>query len=175
MGQVRNMLRGIAHALDAPPAAALSALDRALSGLGITTLVTAVMARVEQTPDRAAADERVLRWSNAGHPPPLLLRADGTVELLERPRNLLLGVDVCAERAEHAVPLRSGDTVVLYTDGLVERRDWTLDEGLDRLVAVAGELAARPVDELCDALLGRLAPDASDDVALLVLRVSAVG
>jgi serine phosphatase RsbU (regulator of sigma subunit) len=175
MGQLRNMLRGIAHALDAPPAAVLTALDRALAALGMTTLVTAVLARVEQSSSDAAAGVRTLRWSNAGHPPPVVVAADGTAQLLERPRNLLLGLDPDTTRTENAVPLRPGDTVVLYTDGLVERRDATLDDGLDRLVTAARELAGRPVDGLCDDLLARLAPEADDDVALLVIRVTPRG
>jgi hypothetical protein len=61
-------------------------------------------------------------------------------------------------------------TLVLYTDGLIERRDQTLDTGLQRLRTVAGELRALPVEQLCDALLERLAHNAQDDVALLVLR-----
>jgi serine phosphatase RsbU (regulator of sigma subunit) len=175
MGQVRNLLRGVAHALDARPATVLTALDRAMHGLGMTTLVTAVLARVEQSAGQAPTGERTLRWSNAGHPPPVLVGADGRARLLARPRNLLLGVDPDADRTEDTVPLRPGDTVVLYTDGLVERRDGTLDEGLDRLVTAATELSGSPVDTLCDDLLTRMAPDAADDVALLVLRAGPAG
>lgn len=171
MGQLRNLLRGAAHALAAPPAQVLAALDRALDGLGVATLATAVLARVEQSPAQAVTGQRTLRWSNAGHPPPLLVRADGTAELLERPASLLLGVLPDVPRTDHTVALHPGDTVVLYTDGLVERRDATLDDGLDRLVGVASELAALPVEELCDALLARLTPDWADDVALVSLRV----
>ena len=171
MAQLRNLLRGIAHALDGTPAGVLSALDRAGHDLQVTTLATAVLARVEDPPGSSPAGERWLRWSNAGHPPPLLLPADGRPLLLERPRNLLLGVDPGAQRTEHVLPLHPGDTLVLYTDGLVERRDSDLDEGLGRLVAAATELAGEPVDTLADALLSRLAPEADDDVALLVLRV----
>ena len=170
MGQLRNMLRGISHALDAPPAGVLTALDQAMDGLGMTTLVTAVLARVEQS----SADDRVrcLRWSNAGHPPPVVVRAEGSAELLERPRNLLLGVQPEITREDHVIPLHPGDTVVLYTDGLVERRDATLDDGLDRLLAAVRELAGQPVEDLCDHLLDRLAPAADDDVALLVITVA---
>jgi serine phosphatase RsbU (regulator of sigma subunit) len=65
------------------------------------------------------------------------------------------------------VALRPGATVLLYTDGLVERRDATLDDGFDRLLAVAPDLAARPVSELCDEILVGMAPDLTDDIALL--------
>jgi serine phosphatase RsbU (regulator of sigma subunit) len=168
MGQLRNMLRGIVHALDAPPACTLTALDRALRDLGMTTLVTALLARVEQTAEEAATGVRTLRWSNAGHLPPLLLGADGTARLLEP--ELLLGVDPAVQRTDATVTLHPGDTVVLYTDGLVERRVATLDEGLSRLVEAGTELAGVPVTKLCDALLSRLAPEYADDVALVALR-----
>jgi serine phosphatase RsbU (regulator of sigma subunit) len=171
-GQLRNMLRGIASALDhRDPEQVLSALDRALSETGIATLATAVVARVEEPPVTAPDRPRVLRWSNAGHPPPLLLAPDGTASLLEGPPNLLLGVDPHASRRHHTVPLVPGATVVLYTDGLVERRDATLDQGLDHLLRVARDLAGHPVHELCDAIIDRLHPDLTDDIALLAVRV----
>ncbi|MGY2067890.1 SpoIIE family protein phosphatase [Blastococcus sp. SYSU DS0619] len=171
MGQLRNVLRGIAHALGSDPAQVLQSLDRAMAGLGISTLASALVARIESPRGQAAGSERVLRWSNAGHPPPLLVGPDGAVELLERPRNLLLGVVPDAPRSEHTLPLPPGATLVLYTDGLVERRGSTLDEGLHRLTAAAGDLPDLPVDAVADTLLARAAPDFSDDVALVVLRV----
>jgi serine phosphatase RsbU (regulator of sigma subunit) len=171
-GQLRNMLRGIASALDCRhPEQVLGALDRALGETGIATLATAVVARVEEPPAGAPDPSRVLRWSNAGHLPPLLIAPDGTASLLERPANLLLGVNPDAPRQRHSIALQPGATVVLYTDGLVERRDATLDDGLARLLATAPGLAGRPVDELCDAILGRMDPDLTDDIALLALRV----
>ena len=173
MGQVRNLLRGVAHALDAPPAAVLSALDRAMRDLAVDTLATALLARVEQPPGAAAEGARVLRWSCAGHPPPLLVRADGRAQLLRRGVDLLLGVDPSTRRSDHEVTLLPGDTVVLYTDGLVERRDATLDDGLARLVAAGRELSAVPVDEVCERLMAGMAPDLSDDIALVTLRVMA--
>ncbi|TYP81113.1 SpoIIE family protein phosphatase [Blastococcus xanthinilyticus] len=171
MGQLRNLLRGVAHALGSGPAAVLGSLDRAMSDLGMTTLATAVLARIESPAGAAPGAGRVLRWSNAGHPPPLLIRPDGAVELLDRPRNLLLGVAPEGARAEHALLLPPGATVVLYTDGLIERRDATLDDGLRRLADAASDLHALPVEAICDAVLGRVAPDFSDDVALVALRV----
>jgi serine phosphatase RsbU (regulator of sigma subunit) len=71
------------------------------------------------------------------------------------------------------VLLSPGATVVLYTDGLIEHRDATLDDGLARLLATAPDLAARPVSEVCDELLARLEPELTDDIALLALRVRA--
>jgi serine phosphatase RsbU (regulator of sigma subunit) len=171
-GQLRSMLRGIAYALDdAGPDLVLSTLDDACHHSGLHTLATALLAHVEESTTHGRDRWYTLRWSNAGHPPPLLIAPDGTGELLERPADLLLGAVPDAPRRRHVVTLRPGDTVVLYTDGLIERRDATLDDGFDRLVAVAPALASRPVDELCGEILTRLNPDLSDDVALLAFRV----
>ena len=168
MAQVRNILRGIAQTLDAPPAAVLAGLDRAVVGLGLPTLATAVLCRLDDDP--AGSGQRMLRWSNAGHPPPLLVRDDGSAEFLWRDADLLLGLHPDQARRDHEVLLPPGSTLVLYTDGLIERRDASLDEGLDRLRAVATELGALSTEEICTGLLERLAVDAEDDVALLVIR-----
>ncbi|GAA4962152.1 SpoIIE family protein phosphatase [Kineococcus glutinatus] len=170
MGQLRNTLRGIAHALGRSPAEVLTALDEALADLGSTTLATAVLARVEQAPEESAAGLRTLRWSNAGHPPPLLLQPGAPARLLSRPEDLMLGLLPHVPRSDHAEALHPGATVVLYTDGLVERRGETLDEGLRRLVEAGARLAELPLPGLCDALIAELAPSAEDDVALLAVR-----
>ncbi len=121
MGQLRNLVRGTAYDRHEPPAAVLERVDRALFGLQVDTLATVVLARIEQTEDDRRQGLRRLRWSNAGHLPPAVLRADGTVELLDRPSDLLLGLDPLSPRTDHDVVLRPDDTVLLYTDGLVER------------------------------------------------------
>jgi serine phosphatase RsbU (regulator of sigma subunit) len=171
-GQLRSMLRGIAVALEGrSTGAVLTALDRAVRDTGMATLATAVLARVVEPPPGAPERPGQLRWSNAGHPPPLLVEPDGTARLLDRPSDLLLGVAPDADRHDHAVDLRPGASVLLYTDGLVERRDASIDVGLERLLAAAADLATRPVDELCDELIARLHPELTDDIALLALRV----
>jgi PAS domain S-box-containing protein len=170
MAQVRNVLRGVAQTLGEPPAAVLSALDRALRALRVDALATAVLCQIEQGEAEAARDLRMLRWSNAGHLPPLLIQADGSRELLTAPPGLLLGLEPGTPRVDHEVALQPGSTVVLYTDGLVERREQSLDEGLERLCAAATGLHELTAEQVCDALLERLARDAEDDVALLVLR-----
>ena len=172
MAQVRNVLRGIAHRMAEPPAAVLSALDQAMADLGVDSLVTAVLAKVEQTPEQAAAGRHTLRWSNAGHPPPLLIRPDGAAELLVRPVDLLLGVAPERERRDHTEVLEPAGTVVFYTDGLVERRGATLDDGMAWLRTAAETLARRglTLDQLCDELLAEIGGDFEDDVALLALR-----
>lgn len=174
MAQVRNLLRGVAHALVEPPGLVLSALDRAMTDLAVGALATAVLATVEQTADDLERGLRTLRWSNAGHPPPLLVHPHGHVEWLERPVDLLLGLATDAVRGDHVTPLGPGATVLLYTDGLVERRGEHLDIGMERLREAAARLC-RPalgldLEALCDALLSELAGDTEDDVALLALR-----
>ncbi|SFT51194.1 Serine phosphatase RsbU, regulator of sigma subunit [Geodermatophilus amargosae] len=173
MGQVRNLLRGIAHAVSGPPSRVLGTLDRALADLGVSTLVTAVLACVG--PAAEGGGGRSLTWSTAGHPPPLLVPPAGRPRLLDRAGGLLLGVRPGALRTDVEETLPPGSTVVLYTDGLVERRDADLDAGLARLLDAAADLPGRPADDVCDALLSRLAPDRSDDVALLALRVLPAG
>lgn len=170
MAQVRNILRGVAQTLVEPPAAVLSALDRALHGLALDTLATAVLAQVCHGPRDEARGLRVLRWCNAGHPPPLLIRPDGSAVLLQHEPGLLLGLDPETDRTDHEVALEPHSTVLLYTDGLIERRGEVLDDALERLRVAAGEFATLPVEQFCDALLARFAVDSEDDVALLVLR-----
>jgi serine phosphatase RsbU (regulator of sigma subunit) len=168
MAQVRNVLRGVAQTVTGAPAAVLDELDRALDRLGVATLATAVVCRLE--PEAHETGRRVLRWSNAGHPAPLLLGPDGAVRLLEEDPDLLLGVLPSTSRRDHSTLLAPGSTVVLYTDGLVERRREVLDDGTARLVGLAPQLHGRSAEEICDVLVEQLAADAQDDVAVLVLR-----
>lgn len=170
MAQVRNVLRGVAHSQPESPARVLAALDRAMRDLAVGTLATAVLARVEHGSAAGDRGQRLLRWSNAGHPAPVLIERDGAVILLERTPNRLLGVDPATVRDEHACLLPPGSTLLLYTDGLVERRGASLDEGSAWLRQELATLHELPLEELCDRLL-RVLPDAlDDDVALLALR-----
>jgi PAS domain S-box-containing protein len=173
MGQLRGLLRGIAYRPGIGPAQVLADLDGAMRGLGMPTMATAVVARVEQTTEERAAGLTRLRWSNAGHPPPLLLHADGRVEELSGGRaELVLGVDPAAVRTERVVGFRRGATVLLYTDGLVEGRDLPLDDGIARLRTALAELADQPLELLCDAVIERLRPEGlQDDIALVAIRL----
>ncbi len=171
MGQLRGLLRALAYDNDESPAATLARVDRAAQGLAVSTLATAILARVERHPDLPVAGQRVLRWSNAGHIPPVLLTADGTTTLLEARPDLMLGVDIGARRDDHVADLPDGSTLLLVTDGLVERRGSDLDEGLDRLREALRDLAERPLEELLDTVLTRLVPRrGEDDVAIVAVR-----
>ncbi|MGY1689387.1 SpoIIE family protein phosphatase [Geodermatophilus sp. SYSU D01105] len=166
MGQLRGLLRGIAHYSGAGPAEVLRGLDAAITAMHTGTLATAAIARIERGGTR-------LRCANAGHPPPLVIEPDGTVTVLGGTLgDLLLGVDPDTVRREVVVPLRPGATVLLYTDGLVERRESGVDEGVTRLREHLAELAGLPLDRLCDELLTRMVDGTpGDDVALVALSV----
>jgi serine phosphatase RsbU (regulator of sigma subunit) len=166
MGQLRGLLRGIAHYSGAGPAEVLRGLDAAMAAMHTGTLATAAIARLEEGGTR-------LRWASAGHPPPLVADPDGTVTVLaDGLGDLLLGVDPTAVRREFTVPLRPGAVVLLYTDGLVERRDCDVDAGVDRLRRHLAALADRPLEQLADELLVRMLPATpGDDVALVAICV----
>jgi len=169
MAQLRNVLRGVASAGGGSPAEDLGRLDSAMERLPVDTMATAVVCHIS-APDERSGPARVLSWSNAGHPAPLLIDPDGTASLLTTKSDLLLGVDPGAVRADHRLLLAPGSTFVLYTDGLIERRDQSLDDGERRLLAVASELGGMSPEEVSDALIDELATGAEDDIALLVLR-----
>jgi anti-sigma regulatory factor (Ser/Thr protein kinase) len=112
-----------------------------------------------------------LRWVNAGHPPPVLLVDGEAPRFLEGGSSVPLGVLPFPDFEEASMEVEPGATVVLYTDGLVERPGEHIDAGLGRLADV---LRGAPVDpqQLCDRVLRELVPGgaAADDVALLALR-----
>jgi PAS domain S-box-containing protein len=173
MGQLRSLLRGIAYSSGGGPAAVLADLDRAMEGLQVHTLATAAVARLEQEEVDRERGETRLRWSNAGHPPLLVLHPEGHVQVLAIERaDLMLGVDARAPRREQVVVLDRGATVLMYTDGLVEAPDLLLDDGVAQLAELLAELGELPLEELCDELLTRMRPQGSeDDVALVAVRL----
>jgi serine phosphatase RsbU (regulator of sigma subunit) len=174
MGQLRGLLRGIAWTTGAGPAAVLGRLDAAIAGLALDTTATAVVACLEPAGGTAVgAGRRVLSWSNAGHPPPVMVDPSGRTTVLDHgAADLLLGIDAGTDRRESLVVLDPGATVVLYTDGLVERRGENLEVGIARLRTTLADTAGLTVEELCDRVLDRMLPGrADDDVALLALRV----
>ena len=165
MAEVRNVARGVAYTMHpAAPRDVVAGLDRAMEGTHVDVIATAVLAQVV-----TAGDGIELTWSNAGHPAPVLVSPDGSTSLLDTTPDLLLGLDASTERSDHRVRLPAGATVVFYTDGLVERRDAPLTQGLAWLVEELRGTQDVPVEELCDHLLTTVA-EVEDDIALLVLR-----
>jgi serine phosphatase RsbU (regulator of sigma subunit) len=175
MGQLRSLLRGIATSHDeSGPADVLSKLDASMALLQVDTLATAAVARFEQDMDQRARGVTRMRWSSAGHFPPVTIDPDGTVAALQifGRAELLLGVDPGTRRTETVVTLDRGVTVLMFTDGLIERRDADIDDGMERLVAALADLADLPLQEICDRVLERMVegqPD--DDVALVAVRL----
>jgi sigma-B regulation protein RsbU (phosphoserine phosphatase) len=171
MGQIRSMLRGVAYDSADTPSRVLTRVDSVLTGLQVGTLATALVARIEQPRAQHRVGLRTLRWSSAGHLPPLLLQPDGTVDVLATRPERLLGTDEPGARSDHQAVLRPGSTLLLYTDGLVEQGHTLLDDGIAKLAEVLPQLNQLPLDQLCDRLLDHMLPcRGDDDVAVLAVR-----
>jgi serine phosphatase RsbU (regulator of sigma subunit) len=112
-----------------------------------------------------------MTWTNAGHPPPVLLLPDGTTEVLSD-HDALFGFRLTSSlpRRDHRHDLPPGTTLFLYTDGLVERRGIDIDAGIAALLAVLDQVRDRPPQEIVDTTVTRLAPDAPDDVVAFAIR-----
>jgi anti-sigma regulatory factor (Ser/Thr protein kinase)/GAF domain-containing protein len=164
MGQLRSALGACALRSDTP-AAAIDCLDEFADNIPAAASTTVAYAVVD-----LAHDE--VEYCCAGHPPPLCVMPDGSSSLLEESRFWPLGcpTDQPRESAKHPFP--PGALLVLYSDGLVERRRRSLDDGLDRLVAAVTKRARLPIDLIADGVLNELLVDSDgvDDVVLLVLR-----
>jgi serine phosphatase RsbU (regulator of sigma subunit)/anti-sigma regulatory factor (Ser/Thr protein kinase) len=163
MGHLRMALRAYALEGESPALVAerMAEFVRTLDRDQMSTCVYAVL-------DPATGE---LRCANAGHPPPLVLAGDGHAAFLTGRPGLPLGVS-----AEHAYPeirttLAPGSTLLLYTDGLVEKRGEPLDVGLERFREVVAGAPSGPVKELCEQVLAALVEAPGDDVALLAVRV----
>ncbi|POX54252.1 DNA-binding protein [Streptomyces sp. Ru71] len=167
MSQLRNMLRAYALSQRRPPSKIVEWLDQATRDIAEVSMATLVFARMIRT-DAGLCE---LSWTNAGHPPPLVISSDGVARFLTDGHGVLLGVAPEQPRPDATVELPPGATLVLYTDGLIESPGHSLDEGLERLRRHAASLAHRPLESFTDELLARSRPrDNDDDVALLAVR-----
>jgi sigma-B regulation protein RsbU (phosphoserine phosphatase) len=166
MGELRNMVRAYLVDRREPPSALLRRLDAANFALGEPAMATAVVAFLDRAPHGGFR----LRWSNAGHPPPVLISNDGEVRPLTG-NDLLLGARRGSPRHTYTATLEPGSIVLLHTDGLVESRGTVIDEGFQRLY---GKLRIRNAGAPRD-LLARVAremtTDRADDVAMLAVRI----
>ncbi|RSS72834.1 SpoIIE family protein phosphatase [Streptomyces sp. WAC06614] len=170
------------HGIEA--ASAMVGLRHALRGLAVTSadpgrLMSWLNEVTLATPDHPTATavvaeydpaEHLLRWATAGHLPLLLIR-DGRARFLEGPQNILLGALPGGEYAESEVSLAPGDTLLLFTDGFVERRHVGLDQSLAVLRRTAEALVAVDPEGQADALLSAVTGDTDDDTSLVVVRV----
>jgi PAS domain-containing protein len=161
MVAARNALRGLA-ATGASPAELLRHLNYAACHLTEGIAGTVVCGRYDP-------DTRVLQWARAGHLPPILARA-GNAETLPLPGGVLLGLDPAAEYDEASLRLQSGDTLLLFTDGLIERREGSISDALRELAATA---APRSDDaaSLADRILSSAVSDTGDDACLVTIRI----
>jgi serine phosphatase RsbU (regulator of sigma subunit) len=162
MAQIRAATRAYLS-LDPDPASVLGNLDVMFERLSITQLVTLWYA----VADRAAG---TIAFSNAGHYPALRVPAEGAPEMLAAPTRLPLGAGG-DERVTTTVPLSAADVLVLFTDGLVERRGEVVDEGLQRLVTAAPALRSPDLAAATGRLAAELVEtDHDDDVTMLTVR-----
>jgi serine phosphatase RsbU (regulator of sigma subunit)/anti-sigma regulatory factor (Ser/Thr protein kinase) len=164
MGQLRSACRALL--LEHPsPRTALAGLDRfaaRLPGAHCTTAVCAVL-------DPATGE---LVYSSAGHPPPILVLADGTTRLLDDGHTIPLGIRPDRPRPEARVTIPARATLLLYTDGLVERRRSALDHGIARVSNLLRDGRSSALDDLANQIMSGLAPSDGyqDDVAVLLYR-----
>jgi serine phosphatase RsbU (regulator of sigma subunit) len=169
MAQIRALLRGYAVDGDSP-AAVLTRLDRIVDELHLTQLVTVFYGLLEPP---AADGSRLLRYSNAGHVPPVMRRPDGSVDSLAGGASVVMGAPIVSDYAEGEAVIFPGSTLTLFTDGLVEVPGESLTDGLERVAQTVAGLDDRSPDALCDDLLSEVSRHAlRDDVALLVVRLS---
>lgn len=172
MSQVRNMLRGVACDRKEPPGKILARLDAAHHILYQGETLSCIYGLVEKN---APHEPWKFNYAVAGHPPPLLVTHEGDTRFLTGGRSMLLGADPTSVRPEAVEVLPPNSTLVLYTDGLIERRGEDLDRGLARLRQHAAALAREPLEFFCDEVLAGLATASSDDVALIAVHIPAPG
>ena len=166
MGMLRSASGAAIRATPSPVRAleVLGIYARALEGALATTVVEVLIDPLS----------RQVIYSNAGHPPPVLLHPDGGSELLDQALDTPLGVrELYLPRPQASAGYQPGDTLVLYTDGLIERRGEDIGTGLARLTRALAEFGTTGNEELADALLARLEVSGGtrDDIALVVIRL----
>jgi anti-sigma regulatory factor (Ser/Thr protein kinase) len=164
MGQLRASTRALLLT-GAEPARLLEHLDSVaefIPGAFCATVFVAI----------ADLDSLTLQYSSAGHVPPVFAAGSARPQLLTDGRSVPLAVHRDAPRPQAARPLPAGSTLLLYTDGLVERRDQAIDEQIGRVADVVADTATLSVEAVADEILRRLAPDTGydDDVAIVVYR-----
>jgi serine phosphatase RsbU (regulator of sigma subunit)/GAF domain-containing protein len=164
MVTVRNGLRGLSIT-GAGPGTLLGWLNGAACHFTDGIIGTAVCGLYNPT-------DRTLRWARAGHLPPILVR-EGRASALPPPHGLLLGADPDAKYAETTTPLKLGDILLLFTDGLIERRDRPIDDALDTLMQIASGAAGAPGDigSFADRVVAEASSNTDDDACLLAIRV----
>ncbi|MEU9018505.1 SpoIIE family protein phosphatase [Actinomadura sp. NPDC048394] len=164
MGMLRSALSAAMRAVERP-APALEVLGLYAGSLEAALNTTVVEVVVDTR-------NRMVTYSSAGHPPPVLAHADGRHDLLDLATDPPLGVQP-VPRPQANASYEPGDTLVLYTDGLIERHDEDIDAGLDRLTGALADAARYEAAELADVVLARLGVEGGgpDDIALVIARL----
>ncbi len=159
MGQLRAASNALSRACDQPSDIldALDAFARDLPGALLTT-VTVVMLDGSTT----------ARIASAGHPPPLLIKRNGESTMLEQGHRTALGMGTPAPYGTFEYSL--DDLIVLYTDGLVERRTHSIDDGIANVISYVEAHIAEPCRDIASGLVETVADDATDDIAVMILR-----
>jgi serine phosphatase RsbU (regulator of sigma subunit) len=157
----RNALRGLA-ATGADPRKLLSQLNFAACLFTEGDTGTVICGHYER-------ESRVLRWARAGHLPPILVRG-GVAAVQPMPEGMLLGVDMAAEYEQVSLQLRTGDILLLYTDGLIERRAASISDALAEFAAKAVPVDA-DLDSYAARILASAGSDTGDDACLVAVRV----
>ncbi len=165
MASTRNMLRALLFDQGSTPGEVLTRLDHTLQAITTNPVTTTALARIE--PEGVAWR---MRWTTAGHVPPLLITPGGRAEYLSAEPGLPLGVDVGEPRPDHSRFLPPDATVVFFTDGLIEHPAHPIDESLNELAELATVHAHRPLHEFVRALADHHPSDGHDDMAVLALR-----
>jgi len=164
MGHLRAGVAALAPHLESSPSAWLRALDECARGPNGTDWVTA--ASVVLDPIAGS-----VRACVAGHPPPILVTPLGELTWLDQARSTPMGSIVSDRTAEHHESLEPGSVVVVYSDGLMERRDEAVDASLARLADVVRDLRNLEPADLCEQLMTAMGNDApEDDIVILVAR-----
>jgi anti-sigma regulatory factor (Ser/Thr protein kinase) len=163
MGQLRSSARALLLT-GAEPAVLLEQLDSAASLIPNAYCTTVFLAILD-------TESGVLQYSNAGHMPAILAAGSGTTVLTDA-RSVPLAVRRDGPRPQASQVLPQGSTLMVFTDGLVERKHESIDDGIARAADVLIDTMRLPLDAVADALLGELAPAAGydDDVAMVIYR-----
>lgn len=167
MSELRCMLRAFILDRREPPAELLSRLDAVNHALGEPILATSVVVVV----DRTADGDYQLCWSNAGHPPPLVITADRSVRALPG-HDMLLGAYPQVTRRSYTCRVPAGSIVLLHTDGLVEDRRRHIDDGFEALHRRLRSSADSGLDGLLDDAVAMVRQKRADDIALLAVRIN---
>ncbi len=171
MGQLRAILRGFAVDQSEQPAALLSRLDRANTALDGGVMATALVAHID-APAIPGTLSR-LTWSSAGHPQLIVVGPDGRAEQLTGATDLLLGLNPQVSRQNHVHLIEPGSTLILFTDGLVERRESSIQAMTAELCRVAGVLSDMKLVQMLDTLVHEMGDSQErDDVAVLAARLA---